>query len=221
MDTQEKYTEFERIYEDIIVTKFIFAEGKGYTVKDGAHKELADKAYYYTCITKREMRNRKRTQGEVLKETILDRHKLAACLCAAIIEVRPLVKKKGESTGIDLKYANEAFAVLVSMELLQKTMVYELAESISDARIAKDFREKLYREYKMQYPDDKYGDKGDYCKNMCYDMGNTHESCEHKKGSECFHFDIFAYAKIFYHLEKWNRSIIEQKYGRYISNLPQ
>lgn len=214
MEISEKNKEFEYIYKDVIAKLFIFVENKGYEVKKTAYKELADKTYHYICIAKKEMRGRKRDDEDILKETMLDRHKLAACLCAAIIEVKPLIKANGKSTGIDYKYCNETFAVLVCMEVLKKAMVYEMAEEIKDTQAALKFKEKLYRDYRMQYPDYRYGDKTDYLKNMCYDMGNTHELCEHKDG-ECYHFDIFAYAKIFYHLEKHNRDIICDMFQEY------
>lgn len=39
----------------------------------------------------------------------------------------------------------------------------------------------------------------------------SHHMCEMLK-KECFHFDIWAYAKLFYHLELYNRPFISEAY---------
>lgn len=204
MTTQEKINKvYGLIFDSIIVTDFILAERNGYTEIDGARGKFINAMSKYANETISEMSHTGKMRRDDSQSIRLDRHKLAACICAAIINVRPLIKKNGEPEGEDIEYVNELLAIWVSMEVLQKTMVAKMSEKILKKEKAYDFKEKLNQEYRMKFPPDSYGDKRDYFKNLCYDIGRTRD-----------HFDVFAYSRIFYHLEMLNRVFILKNYRK-------
>ena len=204
MTTQEKTNEVYRlIYDNFMVAGFILAERKGYTKIDGARDKFINAMSKYVNETVSQMSHAREPESDDSQLIRLDRHKLAACICAAIINVRPLIEKNGEPVGEDVEYANDSLAVWVSMEVLQKTMLHKMSEKISKKEIADDFKKKLYKEYRMKFPPDSYGDKGDYFKNLCNDIGRARD-----------HFDIFAYSRVFYHLEMVNRVYILKDYKK-------
>lgn len=73
--------------------------------------------------------------------------------------------------------------------------------------------------FNMKLPslEDNICDKHSYVTNLIIALFKTHGLCNSKK-SECFHYDIFAYSKIFYHLELYNRENLKKCYQEYIKH---
>lgn len=148
-----------------------------------------------------------------MKSARLDRHKLASCICGAILEAKPLV-----SSAKDIKiYQNEKFALYVGLGLIKHYMMYELTHELS---ISTDVRMKinayLAENFDMALPsiDDNICDTQEYEANLVNALNWTNHKCDFKNG-DCFQYDIWAYAKIFYHLEIFNRPTLCHLYEEY------
>lgn len=137
----------------------------------------------------------------------LDRYKLASCICGAIIEIKPLVGLNGVKIS---KYANEILALHVGLYVIKAYMVYELDFPEEDM-----YKYVIYMDYNfnMKFPSlkDNIRFKCDYYTDLINTLFNTHHLCNVKE-NECFHYDILAYSKIFYHLEVYNRKDIKRVY---------
>lgn len=57
----------------------------------------------------------------------LDRHKLASCICGAIIEIKPLVGYKG---AVIARNANEILALHVGLNIIKAYMMYALIDKL-------------------------------------------------------------------------------------------
>lgn len=149
--------------------------------------------------------------------TRLDRHKLASCICGTIIEIRPLVGFKGAEIN---KYANELLALQVGLNVVK---VFMIRDMVRDMNISKEVInivvEYMKDNFNMKFPllDDNICDKHDYQTNLRNALYKTHELCDYK-GNECFRYDIFAYSKVFYHLELYNREDFKRTYQEYLKD---
>lgn len=149
--------------------------------------------------------------------TRLDRHKLASCICGAIVEIRPLVGFNGVRIN---KYANEMLALQIGLDVVK---VYMIRDLICDLKISKEYIdgviEYMKDNFNMDYPllKDNICDKHDYQTNLRNALFRTHSFCDFKK-NECFQYDIFSYAKIFYHLELYNRPMFKATYEKCIED---
>ena len=143
--------------------------------------------------------------------TRLDRHKLASCICGALIEIKPLV---GYNDAKINKYANEMFALQVGLDVIKVYMIRDLNISEKDRKILIEY---MKDNFDMKFPTLKYTvcDKHDYATNLRNALYRTHYKCNFK-GKECFHYDILAYSKIFYHLELYNRKDFELTYNEWL-----
>ncbi len=139
----------------------------------------------------------------------LDRHKLASCICGAIIEIKPLVGFNGVKIN---KYANEMFALQVGLDVIKVYMIRDLDIPKKDRNTLIAY---MKDNFDMKFPALKYNvcDKHDYATNLRNALYKTHHACNLKK-DECFHYDILAYSKIFYHLELYNRKDFELTYNK-------
>lgn len=145
--------------------------------------------------------------------TRLDRHKLASCICGAIIETRPLEGFNGAKIN---KYANELFALQVGLDVIKVYMIRDLELSDKDRNIIIEY---MKDNFNMKFPslENNICDKHDYSTNLRNALFRTHHSCNFKK-SKCFHYDILAYSKIFYHLELYNREDFKRTYQEYLKS---
>lgn len=140
--------------------------------------------------------------------TRLDRHKLASCTCGAIIAAKPLVGFNGANIR---KNANEIFALYTGLYVIKYFMIYAAVENqgIPDTT-KKTFIEYLRTNFDMKFPDskEKICDEQDYLDNLVNSLYWSHQECQ-ISNNECFRYDIWAYSKIFYHLEIYNRKSFE------------
>ena len=206
---------YKTIYDHIIGELLEEVKIKGYDIK-GEVEELripiCRKIWDYEKKTKDKMKH-----GSKEEDKVLDRHKLVACLCAAIIEARPI--------KANIRYVNEMLATTVSLGYLRyKMIILMIDEKRCPSEKEDKMREYLRDNYILGYPDN-LSDEEDYRLNMYHDLTETYEQCRYKEKSEpelenvCYHFDIFAYAKIFYHLERENRKGLEEMYDAYITEI--
>lgn len=133
----------------------------------------------------------------------LDRHKLASCMCGAILEVQPLAYiENGESAH----RANATLALYAGLNIVKCYMVFDIIQKSS---LSPDQQNniKLYLQenFDMKLPSlsDNICDTQEYQTNLINALYWTHSECT-LVNRECFHYDIWAYAKIFYHLELYN-----------------
>lgn len=151
---------------------------------------------------------------ENMTGTRLDRHKLASCTCGAIIAAKPLAGFKGAKIR---KNANEIFALYAGLYVIKYYMMYSSVEGsgMSDVRKAA-FIEYLRTNFDMKFPDskEKICDEQDYFDNLVNSLYWSHQKCE-ISGEECFRYDVWAYSKIYYHLEKYNRNSFETVFNNF------
>ncbi len=134
----------------------------------------------------------------------LDRHKLASCICGAVIEAKPLVgfnhKKIPGNT-------NEVLALYAGLTVIKYYMVYDATNKLNTSdNIRKNISNNLLEIFKINFPsaDENICDTQDYQTNLINSLYWTHYKCDRVQ-IECFHFDVWAYSKIFYHLELYNK----------------
>lgn len=140
----------------------------------------------------------------------LDRHKLASCICAAIIEIRPLTGSNGAKI---VKRANEFLALYVGLNVIKAYMIFDFLEKehiLPEKRV--QINNYLKDNFDMQFPDN-ICDTQKYKVNFANALYWSHQDCEFKN-AECFHYDIWAYSKIFYHLELYNNEHLKSAYQK-------
>ncbi|MBD5537826.1 MAG: hypothetical protein HDQ99_22310 [Lachnospiraceae bacterium] len=149
----------------------------------------------------------------------LDRHKLASCICGAIIESKPLVGFNGSKIP---KNANEALALYVGLSVIKFYMMYS---SVLPLNLTAESEEKMLKclreNFNMEFPDyhENICDEQKYETNLLNSLYWTHRKC-HVTNSECFCYDIWAYSKIYYHLELYNKSRFDsflQEYSKILA----
>lgn len=144
----------------------------------------------------------------------LDRHKLASCICAAIVEIRPLTGVNGATI---IKRANEILALYVGLNIIKAYMIFDfLRKSGISSEEQYKINHYLKDNFDMQFPKN-ICDTQEYKDNFANALFWSHQNCEFKK-SECFHYDIWAYSKIFYHLELYNNEHLEKAYQEYVKS---
>lgn len=148
---------------------------------------------------------------EKMHGTRLDRHKLASCICGAIIEVRPLTS----ITGKIRRNANEILALEVGINVIKFYMMCELLYKMDDEVTKFSTLRYLKEKFTMRFPS-VVCDDHDYKTNLQNSLLWSHHNCDITK-KECFHYDIWAYAKLFYHLELYNRDFLNSAYQEFIN----
>lgn len=144
----------------------------------------------------------------------LDRHKLASCICGAIIEIKPLI---GYNDATIVKNANEYLALHVGLNIIKYYMIYAYIENQPLALDVKNnVKHYLLQNFEIQFPDN-ICDNQEYKANFANALYWSHEKCE-ISNKECFNYDIWAYSKIFFHLELYNRKYIVHSYEEYLKN---
>lgn len=148
----------------------------------------------------------------------LDRHKLASCICGAIMEIQPI----GDLTdGKVFQKVNEIVALHVGLNVIKYYMMYDLTCNLSYPQdIQNQIKAYLRENFDMGFPglEDNICDAQEYETNLLNALHWTHHECD-LIGRECYQYDIWAYAKIFYHLEVYNQPKIEEAYKGYVENL--
>lgn len=146
----------------------------------------------------------------------LDRHKLASCICGAIIEVQPLMGLNGANIPSN---ANEVVALYVGLSVVKVFMMYDV---LSDAPLDRrdDIRKYLKNKFEMKLPslEENVCDTQEYRRNMINALYWSHSRCNTLQ-KECFRYDIWAYSKIFYHLELFNKDYLKNFYQEYVKQL--
>ena len=190
-----------------------FMEQKGFKFRRNALGVINLRLWNYEARMKQCMRGGGNGKSDKTDEINLDRHKFASCLCAAAMESQVII---GRADDKSKGYANEIMAFDMGIEYLYHAMLEEIADDHGlgyEQKIA--FKSDAIKNYGLVYPDGHRCDEGDYRKNIIHDLRNTYERCIHK-GAVCHHFDLFAYSRIYYHLEECNRNALEQICQRYV-----
>ena len=94
----------------------------------------------------------------------LDRHKLASCICGAIIEIKPIVNLKRNDIR---KNVNEILALYTALNVIKAFMIYDLIGEKTD-RGSDELRQHLRSSFDMKLPsmDENICDTQDYRKNI-------------------------------------------------------
>lgn len=133
----------------------------------------------------------------------LDRHKLASCMCGAILDVQPLVYMKN---GRSAHRVNATFALYAGLNIVKYYMMFDIIQNSSlSPKQQNNIKLYLQENFDMELPSlsDNICDTQEYQTNLINALYWTHSECT-LVNRECFHYDIWAYAKIFYHLELYN-----------------
>lgn len=147
----------------------------------------------------------------------LDRHKLASCICGAIIEVRPLVRIKDEKIS---ENANEILALFAALNIIKAFMMYDILKDVPAEKRDEAHRYlRVHFDMKLPSLDDNICDTQEYRKNIINALYWSHFKCRVSQ-KECFRYDIWAYSKIFYHLELYNKKYCEECYQEYKDKQP-
>lgn len=144
----------------------------------------------------------------------LDRHKLASCICGAIIEIKPLEGFNGAEIR---KNANEILALHVGLNVIKFYMMFEFTKEFTSQK-RKNVIQYLKENFDIRFPglQENICDTQEYIENLSNALYWSHHYCSIKH-DECFHYDIWAYSKIFYHLEIYNQNILKNVYEKYVS----
>ncbi len=147
----------------------------------------------------------------------LDRHKLASCICGAIIEIKPLVGYNGAQIP---KNANETLALYIGLNVIKAFMMYDILDNIPLEK-RYEMHKYLRNNFDMQLPslDNNICDSQEYRQNIVNALYWSHYECNISQ-KECFHYDIWAYSKIFYHLELYNKEYLKKCCQEFIKSQP-
>lgn len=141
----------------------------------------------------------------------LDRHKLASCICGAILDVKPIVGFQG---AIIVKKANEMFALCVGLNVIKAYMLEDLLNSLDvEPQEKRNIHLYIKEGFDMQFPENICDHQG-YEENFINALYWCHHRCDRFK-VQCFQYDIWAYSKLFYHLKLYNQACIRQKPDEY------
>ena len=212
MKHQKPSETFKFLYKEIIEELFyqICSNGINYSIRykvedDEIHIALWKKYEEYRETTLKHMFG-----------TRLDRHKLASCICGAIIEIQPLV---GYNNAKIVKKANELLAITVAMNVVKIYMIYHLlCESNLLNKEGKKIFKYLKENFTMEFPslEKNVCDTQEYQETIANALYWSHHRCEHIN-TQCFHYDVWAYSKILYHLELYNQDALNKAYQDYIA----
>lgn len=136
----------------------------------------------------------------------LDRHKLASCICGAITELQPIV---GLNHVKNSQSVNELLALHTALNVIKCFMMEEIFENSNDPiEIKNEINVYLKKNFELRLPhlEDNICDSQEYQKNIINALFWCHRTC-HTFSRKCFRYDIWAYSKIFYHLELYNKPL--------------
>ena len=149
----------------------------------------------------------------------LDRHKLASCMCGTILELRPIVPYNGATP---VKKANEFVALSISLAILKHYMIDDLIESsIKSGKLTSE-EEKICHNYLASNFYINFPSAKENIRDLCeYNVIITNallfnnKECTYKSG-KCLQYDVWAYSLLFYHLELYNRDILNNKFEEFV-----
>ena len=118
----------------------------------------------------------------------LDGHKLASCICGAICDVKPL-QQDTTATGRKLRFPNEALALFSALKYLRPFIITHFLDKYP---MYKNMRNRILTDFNVSFPEELICDKRSYVDNL---LAALHRSKA---------YDVFAYAKIFYHIDLYN-----------------
>lgn len=207
MDNKPSET-YKRLYHEIIEDIFfqVCSNGINYCIKEQVGGNSVPIAIWLKYEEYREKALRE------MRGTRLDRHKIASCMCGAILEVQPLVGYNGAQI---LRNANEAVALYVGLNVVKFYIIQSLLGTIEDSFKQQTAKMHLRDHVEMQFPPN-ICDTNQYRQNLANALYRTHQKCDISR-NECFRYDIWAYAEIFYHLERYNWPTIRTAYEEYMS----
>ncbi len=201
-------TTYKYLYDYIIGDLLcqICSRGSGFCVKDKTIPYMIGRKFdEYKERASKNMNGRR-----------LDRHKIASCICGAIIESKPLEGYRGAKIAAN---ANEMLALCVGINVIKFYMMFELLHNL-DISLADKHKicEYLKENFEMTYPsvEDNICDTQEYQKNLHNALYWSHSVCT-VTDKECFKYDIWAYSKIFYHLELYNQNNFQQAYQSFLN----
>ena len=203
------------LWSDVIrkVLYCISEKGPNYRINDphNMRHSICNEIDEYVKMTKKAMCK----EGEDVNKINIDRHKFASCVCGAIIKARP-IGKEGKQW---VRNANELVALQVSMLILQRNMIYDFIGTLNISDEDKvSMKQFLIDNFQMKFPSilENICEKQDYASGLCADLSRTYNDCEYKKG-RCCHFDVFAYSRVFYYIEMYNRKRFNDVYQDYLN----
>jgi len=134
-------------------------------------------------------------RGNVAGGTI-DRHKQASCLCGAVFLSNIIVNTSGKKHN-----ANEILSMSMGLNLLKMYMIKDKFGIWGDAEKKKICIEGF--SFTLPGIDQNTHDKKDYRENISITMRKSHH-CIYDRKKICEKFDVWAYSKIFFHLDNYN-----------------
>lgn len=165
----------------------------------------------------REFEDYRTKTSQNMSSNRLDRHKLASCICGAIIKIQPLEGYNGAEIK---RTANEILALHTGLSIVKLYMIDDLAEKLEIPPGVEDrMVSHMYKNFNMRLPslEENICDVQEYERNLLNALYWSHSECPVIK-KECFRYDVWAYAKIFYHLELYNRKYFDDAYQKYIES---
>lgn len=98
-------------------------------------------------------------------------------------------------------------------------MMFDFINTLSDFEEKQKLNVYLKKNFFIFLPalDNNICDTQEYEQNLFNALLWTHHKCE-IIGKDCFHYDIWAYAKIFYHIESYNKSGLNELWNAYLEN---
>lgn len=118
------------------------------------------------------------------------------------------------------KRANEIFALHVGLNVIKYYMMYDLTYNLLlPVDVQEQLKSYLKENFNMECPnlEDNICDTQEYEINLLNALHWTHHECK-LVNKECYHYDIWAYAKIFYHLELYNIPRLKSMYDEYMES---
>lgn len=163
----------------------------------------------------KKLQHYEKTASKNMSGTRLDRHKLVSCICGAIIEVSPILGNDGTKIP---KKINELAALYIGLNVIKVFMMNDFLHTVP-LEDKENARRYLKNNFNICLPsiNENVCDTQEYQRNIINALYWSHSKCDISQ-KECFHFDIWAYAKIFYHLELYNRKNIEKCYENYVKS---
>lgn len=205
-------------YQPSNTYKFFFDNIIGELLSQICHKipnaSVRDRSTPFEIGKKFEEYREKATNN--MKNPRLDRHKLASCICGAIIEVQPIVGVNGKPIP---KKINEIFALYVSLNVIKYYMMYDMTHKLNISKNAKENIKTYLRDnFNMESPsiDENICDTQEYESNLTNALYWTRCYWCKTTNVYCVRYDIWAYAKIFYHLELYNIPRLQNMYTEYL-----
>lgn len=203
---------YKVLFDDIIGSYLssIFKEFPDFCLRDRYIPYNIEKKYTEYKNNADKCMEKIKTESEEHKK--LDRHKLASCMCGAIIEIQPICC----ISKITPPRVNETLALYVGLSIIKHFMIFNVIKELSD-NTREDVKNYLVNNFDVLLPglDKNICDTQEYEQNLLNALMWTHYKCD-KIGRECFHYDIWAYSKIFYHLELYNKPRLENMYLEYL-----